>query len=328
MEKITQGPTIKQNDKHALFSLSIHWRSVMNMSQSEPRVLQDFNALRLVDEVADSLDNVLNGKWCDYRDTLTGLREAPSFQDFTNWIERRASIARYKINKSSYLPKRSQSEAVSASAPAQPRPQTQFKYKLSPGGDREFRETLRQRQYSSSTSSRFSSPARGRESRDSTLKRNMPQNLLNYKNTRLRMTSPLNTSLPIDPLGKIMELKCAWCSHLNRMRKHTIKDCRNLQNANEEHKRNVIYRNGISQNCLMSDRPRSLECNEPQRLCPECNRPHNKILGYHPERKISLRQQSPWQFGPQRSNCVQGRLLFTKNFRRTCLALLQYSKTS
>ena len=171
-------------------------------------------------------------------------------------------------------------------------PPSQYKQRFIPGGDKEYRDTLKQSRYASPTSSRSSSPARGRESRDSTPKRNLPQNISDYKNTRTRMKSPINTSLPMNPQGKDMEMKCAWCFHHDKMHNHTTTQCGTFKQANKEDKWHVTYRNKTCQNCLQNDQHHWTQCTRPQNLCSTCNRIHHEILGCRPEKTISPRQQS------------------------------------
>ena len=167
-------------------------------------------------------------------------------------------------------------------------PPLQFKQRFIPAGDKEYRDTLKQSRYSLPTSSRSSSLARGRESRDSTPKRNLPQNISGYKNTRTRMKSPINTSLSMNPQGQDMKSKCAWCFHHNKMHNHTTTQCGTFQKANKEDKWHVTYRNKTCQNYLQSDQHHWTQCTRPQNLCSLYLQPRTSRNSGLPPRKDDI----------------------------------------
>merc|ERR1712074_445480 len=98
IQKITQGPIIHINDTHALFSLSIHCRSVISMKETDPKAIQSLNNPGTIDLITNRLDNALKDKWFDHQSTLPRGSDAPDFEDLTEWIGKRAEVARNHNN--------------------------------------------------------------------------------------------------------------------------------------------------------------------------------------------------------------------------------------
>ena len=165
-------------------------------------------------------------------------------------------------------------------------------------GDKEYRDTLKQRRNISPTlsvnndqtvkqSSRSQSPQpsntlRGRSTSP------IPTNLLKQLNS---IYSPLNTKLPKNPQGRNMEMQCGWCYHHNIQHNHTTPNCRLLQKAESADRWHITYRNRLCQKCLLPGHYWR-ECESSTPPCTECELPHNAILGCRPEEIISPHLQN------------------------------------
>merc|ERR1712074_227924 len=97
---------------------------------------------------------------------------------------------------------------------------------------------------------------------------------------------PIHTSLFTNPSGGNMEMKCAWCYHLNKAHNHTTPNCEFFKNAEVADRWHVAYRNRLCQSCLLPGHYWK-DCQPPKTPCTLCTFPHHPTLECRPEEQIS-----------------------------------------
>ena len=129
-----------------------------------------------------------------------------------------------------------------------------------PGGDKEFRDTIRRRQ----------SPPNA-----PTFRRDMPTNVSN---------SPrLSRNRDISP--KTNDPWCAWCTENGRSHNHSTANCSMLKNANAQDQWTVINKHRVCDSCLPQGHHWKVCPNKFQHSCPECGNSHHPNLGCLPAKQ-------------------------------------------
>ena len=258
--------------------------AIRNTNSDSLRALDD---LSILDAIVNRLDSDLRVQWLQHRRTTS----TPTFQLFSEWVKTWAEISRLDKDTMShhnqpYL--ETTLKLKTTSTPTTPK----VVHTTNPGGDKEYRDTLKKR--------RDISPALSVNKGQAFQKNVRPQSPRPSGSPRGRDTSPkptnqaknsgykpLQSKLPINPLGGNMELQCAWCYHLNIPHQHTTIKCRSFTNAEVADRWHIIYRNRLCQKCLLPGHYWR-ECESSTPPCTVCKLPHHATLGCRPEESISL----------------------------------------
>ena len=292
MATLMKGPTISLADTTALFNLSMHCQSAIAIRNADPSTLRALDDQSILDSLVNRLDSQLRVQWLQHRRNT----KTPSFELFTEWVMTWAEISRMDKESRLHHATPSYAEATSTTKTDTTRPSArngqqsriQNPQKPTPKGDREYRDTLRQRANTppplSGGVGTTNPPSRSNSPRTTSPKRDRANALLN---TTQQRRNSFDTTLPLYPSGKDMDMKCAWCYHINKPHNHATPDCASFKNAEVSDRWHVIYRNRICQSCLLPGHWRR-DCETPKSPCTMCNFPHHPLLGCRPEEQISL----------------------------------------
>ena len=273
LQKLTQGPHIKLEDATSLINLSIQCQSAQRLYLTNRNALPSLQEQGTLDAIVNRLDIMLRREWYAFRRTLNERAEAPSFHDFVDWISEQTDMARYERNARPHKFSQSYPDTSSnnkrpqsfhhptnpPTSPAQQNLQHKEDQKSIPGGDKEYRDTLRRR--------------RGPPN-SPTLERNMHTG--DSIATRSHNNSP-----------KVSERWCAWCSENGQAHNHSTPTCYMLKNANAEDQWKVVNKHRICDSCLLPGHHwKNCPTNRQQR-CPDCQNSHHPNLGCIPNRRAS-----------------------------------------
>ena len=208
--------------------------------------------------MVNRLDGSFRREWFKHQTSLKERSEAPSFHDFLEWIEQQANIARFERNSRPSQNTVSYAEAASTNKSAQPS-QIQTKQKPTPGGDKEYRDSLHQKR---NVSPKQLSPT--------------PQ-----RKTSTPKSSPNNSFNQEDPT-----FSCAWCHYNKKPHNHSTEECYLITDADATSQWKAIYYNRVCNKCLSTGHIWK-DCNSTTPPCPECNLNHHANLKCRPVERIS-----------------------------------------
>ena len=259
------------------------------MKETDPKAIQTLNNPGTIDLITNRLDNALKDKWFDHQSTLLRGSDVPEFEDLADWIEKRAEVARNTNNSRPSSPIHTYAQAtqntkdpITTSYHTPQQPQNQYKQRTSPG-DKEYRDTLRQRRSSYPTQQ---SPPQGRS--PSPTQSSSPRTRSPSPN-RSRDTTPKPTPHPIQnrmPNQNALNKKCAWCTENGTEHNHTTPNCLLLKNAKAMDQWKVLYKHKICDRCLESGHYWK-DCVTKNPRCTSCNISHHQSIACRPAERIS-----------------------------------------
>ena len=219
--------------------------------------------------MVNRLDGPFRREWFKHQTSLMERSEAPSFHDFLAWIEQQTNIARFERNSRLSQTTSSYAEVASTNNIAQ-KSQIQIKPKPTPGGDKEYRDSLRQKR---NNSPKPQSPVRGRDM--------LIQNQTPQRTTLTPKSSPNNSFLREEP-----SFSCAWCHYNKKPHDHTTEECYFIKDADALDQWRAIYFNRVCNKCLSQGHIWK-DCTLTSPPCNVCNLNHHVNLKCRPIERIS-----------------------------------------
>ena len=233
------------------------------------------------------LDDHLNAKWQEYKQTHLGHHTTVPFHLFASWIKTQAKIQldRQENNPTESTPQsKFGNSRFNPTKTSSPTPSRRNTY------SREYNDTIRSRRnYTTNYSSNPSNSTFYNSGRNNT-----KFSQLDTSTTGSEFEQPLHESAhsatqnSTRTNNNLMELQCAWCLSTNQPHRHLTSNCIKLPHQDQMEQWKTIYKYRVCSRCLGNGHYyKSCTINTPP--CNTCHIPHHKNLACRPRETIATK---------------------------------------